>query len=72
MCVQVECIINSNSAKYEMCLQVRVGEFDGKPRLTIKNLSEIEEHQFEVECQLTTYNLKTVTFKVRRCCRVMS
>ncbi|XP_076806926.1 uncharacterized protein LOC143450321 isoform X4 [Clavelina lepadiformis] len=46
-----------------ICNKVRVGEFDGKPRLTIKNLSEIEEHQFEVECQLTTYNLKTVTFK---------
>ena len=46
--------------------QVRKGEFDGKPRLTIVKLRKTDENQVEVECQLTTYNLKTVTFKVTR------
>ena len=45
-------------------VQVRKGEFDGKPRLTILSLSFTEDDQIEVECKLTTFNLKTVTFKV--------
>ena len=48
----------------ENCCQVRKGEYDGKPRLTILSLNPTEDNQIEVECQLTTYNLKTVTFKV--------
>ena len=40
------------------------GEREGKPRLAFMGVSEIEDNQIEVECQLTTYNKKTVTFKV--------
>ncbi|XP_039250337.2 uncharacterized protein LOC120328025 isoform X2 [Styela clava] len=43
--------------------KVRKGEYDGRPRLTILHLQKNQDDEVEVECQLTTFNLKTVTFK---------
>nr|XP_018667929.1 serine/threonine-protein kinase WNK1-like [Ciona intestinalis] len=58
--INKECFIEQLTL---LCNRVRKGEFDGRPRLTITDIKTTEENLVEVECQLTTYNLKTVTFK---------